>query len=266
MRRAVKFLAMAAVAGLVGSGVYAADVLSQIGVPQERAESAVGSILSYGLMNPGLPSTAFKAMPPSTRASVATAGIAWLRTYTASANFQKMYATLRENNKPSPPSYKLTPEEQVEADAPKPASDEDVKKMEAMLSPEQRKQFEEKMKQIAEQLAKMNTPENRKLQLDAIKAQRAQEQKEYEQSVADWQKKFPIDPKPLIVERLKAFMALSADVDFAAATATADGGITFVKPEYEGKPESWKLCYRAGKEATSAARAGVEGWLKALGA
>ena len=36
-------------------------------------------------------------------------------------------------------------------------------------------------------------------------------------------------------------------------------------PAYERKPGQWKMCYRAGKEATAAARAAVQAWLKELG-
>jgi hypothetical protein len=245
--------------------LYAADVFAQLGITEERAEQAVGGVLSNGLMNPGLPSAAFNAMPPSTRAAVATAGLAWLRSYTATPQFQKMYAALRDSHKPAPPSYKMTPEEELKADAPKPPSDDDLKKMMATLSPEQRKQVEETMKRVAAQLAEMDTPANRKMRLDAIKAQRAQDQQQYEQSIAEWQKKYPADPKPLIVERLRAFMTLSADVDFTAATSASGDRRVFANPQYERKPESWKLCYRAGKEATQAARSGVQEWLKTLG-
>jgi len=264
MRRVNGCVAAAALAGLIGSGVYAADVLSQLGITQARAEDAVGAVLNYGLANPGLPSAAFKAMSPSTRAGVATAGVAWVRSYISSAEFRKMYAQLREGRKPSPPEYKTTPEEELKAQAPKTASDADMQKMLATLSPEQRKEVEATMKRVAAQLAAMDTPENRNLRLDAIKSEREQRQKRYEEEVVNWQKALPVDPKPLIIERLKAFLALSADVDFGAATTSSGGRVAFVKPEYERKPESWKLCFRAGKEATMAARAGVEAWLKTL--
>ena len=38
----------------------------------------------------------------------------------------------------------------------------------------------------------------------------------------------------------------------------------FVNPAYQAKSAQWKTCYRAGKQATTAARAAVQAWLKEL--
>jgi len=40
---------------------------------------------------------------------------------------------------------------------------------------------------------------------------------------------------------------------------------TFNDPAYEAKPEAWKACYRAGRQATEAARAYAKAWLAELG-
>ena len=39
----------------------------------------------------------------------------------------------------------------------------------------------------------------------------------------------------------------------------------FENAAYEQKPSQWKMCFRAGKEATGAARATAQAWLKELG-
>jgi hypothetical protein len=40
--------------------------------------------------------------------------------------------------------------------------------------------------------------------------------------------------------------------------------MVFADEKLEAKPAEWKLCFRAGKEATGAARAFAEGWLAEL--
>ena len=68
------------------------DVLSQLGITPLAARVAVDSVINSGVYNPGLPAAAFKLMPAATRAEVATAGVAWLKTYTASPEFKQQYA------------------------------------------------------------------------------------------------------------------------------------------------------------------------------
>ena len=38
----------------------------------------------------------------------------------------------------------------------------------------------------------------------------------------------------------------------------------FAREDYEAKPAEWKMCFRAGKEATEAARAFAREWIKSL--
>jgi hypothetical protein len=70
----------------------------------------------------------------------------------------------------------------------------------------------------------------------------------------------------LIAKRLREFLAVSADVDFAAKLTSKNGKMIFENPSYEQKPGQWKMCFRAGKDATAAARAAAQAWLKELGA
>jgi hypothetical protein len=94
---------------------------------------------------------------------------------------------------------------------------------------------------------------------------RAERAREYDASVARWKQDYPDDPKPVIVRRLREFLKVSADVDFNAKLRTSDGRSFFENPAYEAKASQWKMCFRAGKEATTAARAAVQAWLTELG-
>jgi hypothetical protein len=91
----------------------AADVLSQLGITPEAAKEAAASIVSGGIFNPGLPAAAFKLLPPGARAEAATAGVAWLKAYTATPEFKQRYAKVRDTHKPEAPVFEGTPEEEL---------------------------------------------------------------------------------------------------------------------------------------------------------
>jgi hypothetical protein len=161
----------------------------------------------------------------------------------------------------------MTPEQEMQkADEDGKRQLEESKKAIASLPPDQRKAVEESLKSTAELVAQMNTPEQRKMRLDAIKAERAARAQEDADALAKWKQAYPDDPKPVVARRLREFMQLSADVDFnATLVKTQDGPSTFENPAYQAKPSQWKMCFRAGREATTAARAAVQAWLTELG-
>ena len=250
-------------AGVLAAPIAAQEgVLAQIGLTADAVKQAIGSLLTAGVYNPGLPSAAFKLLPPAARAEAATLGVQWLKTYAGSAEFKQQYTKLRATRKPEPPTFETTPEEELkkQLDEQK-AQLEESKQAIASLPPEQRKAMEEVLKKTAAQ----DTPEMRKQRLDGIRNQRAEETKDHQQRLAEWAKEYPEDPKPLVAKRLREFLTLSADVDFAAKVKSQDGRVVFENPNYQAKSAQWKMCYRAGREATAAARTAVQAWLKELG-
>ena len=114
--------------------------------------------------------------------------------------------------------------------------------------------------------ASMDTPDMRKTRLASIVAIRAERTKQYDQEMATWKRDYPESPAPAIAKRIREFLAFSADVDFSAKLVAKDGKMVFENPAYEAKSPQWKMCFRAGKEATAAARAAAQAWLKELGA
>lgn len=249
--------------GAAGAVTHAADVLSQLGITLEAAKEAVDSVITSGVYNPGLPAAAFKLMPAATRADVATAGVAWLKAFTASADFKKQYAQIRQVHKPTAPEITGTPEDELKkADDEQQRQMEESKKALAALPAAQRAQLEETMKATQAQL---NTPEMRKIRLEGIKLMRAERTKQYDQEMATWNRNFPESAGPVIAKRLREFLAASDGVDFTAKLVSKNGRMVFENPAYEQKPSQWKMCFRAGKEATGAARAAAQAWLKELG-
>jgi hypothetical protein len=244
----------------------AADVLSQLGITPAAAKEAVSSVITSGVYNPGLPAGAFRLMPAAARGEAAAAGVAWLKSYVASPEFTRQYADMRQQHKPEPPEFGGTPEDELKkADEEQKQQQEESKKAIAALPADQRAQVEEALKAAQASIAQANTPEMRRTRLEAIKAERAARTTQYQQELATWTRTWPESAAPIMAKRLREFLAASADVDFAATLTPRNGKMAFENPAYEQKPGQWKLCYRAGKEATGAARAAVQAWLKELG-
>jgi hypothetical protein len=133
------------------------------------------------------------------------------------------------------------------------------------MPPEQRKQMEAAMEQAAAVAKQMDTPEMRKMMLDGIRMQREESTRRYQEDLKKWEAEYPASPAPVIAKRLKAFLDMSASVDFDAKVESKNGKMRFVNPEYESKSSEWKLCYRVGKEPVAAARAAATAWMTELG-
>lgn len=237
----------------------------RLGLDETRAGPAsIDAVISgsgYSLI--GSIIVPFKALPRSERGDVVRALALCLQAYYQSDAFKVDYAKIRAERKPQPTVYEQTPQQELDA-----ALAHDRKELaEArtsvlpMLPPENRAEVEESYKQNEKMLA---DPQMQKYRLMGIEADRAQRQADYEKSVQDWQTAYPEDPQPIIVTRLKAFLALTDDIDFDAKLVDAGGKKKFANPEYESKPWDWKWSYRAGKESVNAAREVAKTWLDEL--
>jgi hypothetical protein len=82
----------------------------------------------------------------------------------------------------------------------------------------------------------------------------------------NFENNFPADVQDMIRLRLEAFLEMSATVDFQAALKKDEylDKMFFVNPQYERKPNEWKLCYRLGKETTETVREFAKEWLQEL--
>jgi hypothetical protein len=267
VRRTVVVLAVVAASGL---GVFAADALSQMGITPADAKEMLMEGLSSDYVPLGYVSKAFKAAPPAVREQFVQGGLAWAKAYVSSPEFSADWARLRTARKPSEPHFDGTPEEEYQRQRAKATADEakgqeDVKAMLAQMTPEQQKQVQEALKQAAALARQLDTPEMRKAQLDAIVQERATATKEFHDAMDKWAADYPAQPAALIARRLHEFLDVSATVDFSAKLEQRAGRAVFVNPAYQAKSDQWKLCYRAGQPAVTAARSAAQAWLKTLG-
>lgn len=245
-----------------------ADVFATLGSSEAQVREQVFDSFLGGSVYPHGAAKAFRSAGADARASMVKAVVGFARRYTESADFAKRYATHRSEQKP-PAAGPAKTGGQMQAEQRKALEEAiaNAKKMAAQM-PSMKADMDAMAKQLQAQLDQMAKDEGARKQLDQLAAQVGEaEAAEQKRKLAEWEKRYPADPKVLVAARLREFLDMSATVDFAAATApTKDGrSIRFVNAAYEAKDSQWKMMYRAGKPEVEAARALAKEWLQALG-
>lgn len=232
-----------------------------LGVSVSQAQNAFGQALENGSPSYYLYARAFNALPPAGRVAAVEAGFTWARSWGGSDAFQKAYATRREEVRPVAPTFKGTVDDELKAIEEKEAADREQTL--AALPPAQREQLAAAFQQVA---AMQKDPQFVAMRREGLTQDRARAQRTYQDDLRHWEEDFPANPQVLVARRLRQFLEVSADVDYSAELVTRDGLRRFANSAYERKPSEWKLCFRAGREATTAARNQAESWLRALSA
>jgi hypothetical protein len=236
--------------------------LSRIGASESRAHEIALSGLegSYYVGNIAKP---FLALPPAGRVAVVNDLVGWVKTYYASAAFKAAWTKEREQNKPELDAAGGTIDEAVRAkQAEEQKGVDDARRMIAMVPADQRAQLETSLKQ---QEATLKSPQHVAAIRQQIIEERGASAKSHDEAMKHWQDDYPADYNVLLGRRLHAFLTTSSTVNFDAKVVTRDGARVFEDPQFEEKPSEWKMCYRAGREATQAARAAATQWLKEIG-
>ncbi len=264
--KAVMFLSLVCCVGMALA--LAADILSDLGLNESDARDGLLKALENGNVPIYLASKAFKAAGPTARAVLVSGALTWAKSYTQSPAFAAAYANLRESSKPSPPEVKGTVEDELRKQ-----QAEQLKEIQEMrtqvknMPPEMQKEMEKTINgMIAEIEKSQKDPENQRMMREMLELARAEEEKTYQSKLKEWQTEYPTDPKVLIAKRIRSFLEVSATVDFGAQLMPSGDKMRFANPEYEKKPDEWKLCYRAGKETVEAARNFAKVWLAEIGA
>jgi hypothetical protein len=243
-----------------------ADVLAKLGLTPAAAGEGMLEALASGTPYNEAALKAFKMLPAAARVAVVTAGLGWIRAHAASAEFQAAYQELRRQEKP-------------EALAARPAADDPVRKMKAdmeksiaemrkgmaAMDAETKKVMEASIREMRAQMERMESdPQQKEYMRQATEMTAAEDQKRHAEELQEWERRYPADPRALIRKRINDFLVVSAGVDFSAKLTPRGDKMIFAREDYEQKPPEWKLCFRAGKEATAAARAFAKDWLSEL--
>ena len=242
------------------------DVLAKLKLDADAAKGSFldslvsGSVYNYEAM------TAFKALPAPARAAIVSAGLGWIKAYAGSAEFKTAYEGFRTEKKPEMPTVRPSADDQLKqqkADFEKQVAE--MRKSMAGMDAEMKKTMETTIQQMRAQMEKMEKdPQQRELMGQMFEMQRGEDKKQYDELFKEWNETFPADPRLLIKMRINEFLAASAGVDYAAKLVPRGDKMVFANEDYEQKSPEWKVCFRAGREASEAARAFAKAWLAEL--
>ena len=259
------FLVLAA--AVSGGALTAQSLTSQLGITEGRAREAVFDSFMAGAVSIAGKTEVFTAANPQARVAMVNAATTLARAFVESDEFKRRYADHREANGPDP----LPAEQTADQVLAKQRADFE-KQVEALrkqfaddaITPEQRATLEEGFVAMRAQFTEMETGPRRAEIDSALKTQRAQQVSGHAAATRDFEALFPIDPKALVAMRLRQFLETTRDIDFTARLVDQDKVRKFADPALEAKPASWKMCFRAGKPATDAAREFARKWLADL--
>ncbi len=185
--------------------------------------------------------------------------------YVESPAFKTAYAAMRAQGMPAPRQYRQTVAEQVKQElSDQLAGLNSIRQSLPSLPPADRPAIETNLKDSETQL---RDPATEKAMRERVEADRAKEQASFDDGVKRWQERYPADPQVIFARTLREFLEKSADVDFAAKTISLTGspdGLEFVNPADRSRPWQWQEAAIVGREATAAARAAAEVWLKEI--
>jgi hypothetical protein len=100
-----------------------------------------------------------------------------------------------------------------------------------------------------------------------LEAERAQEIGSEARLAEEVEQQTPADPRKLFARRLREFLEITAEVNFSARTMSLTGGpdgIEFLDKADRERHWMWQAAAIVGSEATSAARAAAQAWLKEI--
>ena len=210
---------------------------------------------------------AFLKLPPAARGPAATALFAWAKAYVNTPAFRTSYDTYRKGRLPSGTTATPAIDDVLKKEAAEMAvAMEEMKKNLAGsgLSPAEQAKILAAWKQAQDQAA---SPEFLAAKRKGLEAERAAASESEANLIAEVERSTPADPQILFARRLREFLEITADVNFSARTISLTGGpdgIELLNKADRQRHWIWQEAAIVGREATTAARAAAEAWLKEI--
>ncbi len=250
---------------VVMSFTFVAGFLETLKITADQAHMAIWDSFSYGNYA-GPTSPEYHNFSKTVQLAMIKEIGAFAKAYSQTDDFKKRYAEHREGKKPvAPEPYQSTADMRKKMHESLANNIKDIEGKLSTYTGDTRKAVEQALVMLKQQLKENDDPKNPMYSAEmeaTIKKAYDDRVKDYQREVAEWQAQNPESPHNLIKQRLTEFLQLSSTVDFSAKLQKgSDNKMVFVNPEYESKDENWKYIYRAGKEATDAARAIATQWL-----
>lgn len=252
--------------------LVAQSALSQLGLTDAAARNFVLEEIKAPARDRRNPiaiagTRSFLKLPASARGAAATGLFAWAKAYVNSPAFKASYDSYRKGVVPSGRRDTLTVEDTIKKDL-----DEVRAGMEAMrknlatsgLPPAEQEKILAAWEAAQAQAA---SPEFVEARQKALEAERAGDRASDARLTADLEQQLPADPQRLFARRLREFLEITGDVNFSARTMSLTGGpdgIEFLDGADRQRHWIWQEAAIVGTEATSAARAAAQAWLKEI--
>jgi len=247
----------------LGAGID--DYLPDMKCTKNQVEDFIQGNFRYGSFS--YPS-ACSLIPVNKRAALVRAVGEYTRTFVASVAFTKIYDEFREEQKPRAPELMpMMSEARKKQLTEMKAALAEQEKAAAKAPADQQAMYKDilaSLRKTVKDLEKPDTSSDAAMDAYIQEANRTATE-EYQKKLAEYERDYPKgDPRPLVKKRLQTFLDATKNVDFSAKLVKKDKMMIFAREEYENKDSNWKLAFRAGKEATEAARAFAQEWLKGL--
>lgn len=258
----MRFSVIATLICVISGGAAAQDQLAKLGISEGRAREAVFDSFITDTLSVAGNHDVFKAASASARVALVNFALTLARAFAESDDFKRRYADHREANGPDP----LPPLPRVDEILAKQRAgfEEQVAQMRKLfdqITPEQRATLEEGWQDMRRQLTEMETGPRRAELESALRKQYTALEQQREIAMKELDSVWPTDHRTLVAGRLRHFLDVSKDVAFDARLVEKDGKKVFADPALEARPKEWKMCFRAGKPATEAARSFARKWL-----
>ena len=250
---------------VTAGALRAQNHLASLGITEGRAREAVFDSFITDTLSVAGDSKVFTTASAAARVALVNFALSLARAFAESDDFKRRYADHREANGPDP----LPEAPDVDAILAKQragfeAQVEEMRKLFDQITPEQRATLEEGWKDMRAQLTDLETGPRRAEFEKALRQQRVVQEREREIAMKELDAVWPADHRSLIASRLRRFLDVSKDVIYDAKLVDSNGTKVFADPALETRPKEWKMCFRAGKPATDAARSFAQKWLTDL--
>lgn len=239
------------------------NIFDQLDIAEDEAREYIfGNFKSSNLSFPS--SAVIKNLALGKRAGAVKELGDYIRKYTNSPEFAQEYKTVREGARPKNPADKeaklKTRIEELKHDIE--TTEKDMKG----VTGDMKKLYESTLQMQKTELKALQDPKdpNHKMYLMDISESDGDGEKNYKEELKYFEQEYPAQVKDLVKRRLQEFLSLTGDINFDAKLVERDGRKRFADPKLESKDETWKRCFRSGKETITAARAYAQQWLKEL--
>lgn len=274
MPNALRITALLAIVLVTGGSLVAQSVLAQLGLTEAAARNYLFDEVKtqrkdhpFARRSPiALAGTrGFYKLPPAARGPAATALFAWAKAYANSPAFRTAYANFRRDAIPPEKVYTETIDDAVRKRIDEMlAAVEQAKRMAAKVDPKTSAAI---LENVTKQEAQIRSPEFAEMLRTGLGIERAEKTESASNSNRESIAKYPPNPEEIFARRLREFLNDTADANFSARTIRLTGGpdgIEFVDPADRRRSTIWQMAVIAGREATTAARAAAEAWLKEI--